>query len=177
MKKTLMLLLPAAAHLLFCGTIDLLQRESMELPVAQYRTVQFSVPEYQAEDAVLLGDLEVSPDTASLELILVHIDDYMRWERGAGQVDTLAYKRMGSGSFSMELPGLGDYVLVVSNRGNYRPAAAELDLVLDFSGSGDSGDPLPSAMRLALLLMMAGAVAFAIGSVLVNWMNRRKRKN
>lgn len=163
--------------MLFCGALNLLQRERMELPVAQYRTVQFSVPEYQAEDAVLLGDLEVSPDTTSLELILVHIDDYMRWEKGIGPVDTLALKQMSSGDFSMELPGLGDYVLVVSNRGNYRPATVVLDLVLDFSGSGDTGDPLPSAMRLALLLMMAGAVAFAIGSVMVNFLNRRKRRN
>ncbi|MBD3278374.1 MAG: hypothetical protein GF388_08745 [Candidatus Aegiribacteria sp.] len=177
MKTVLLLFLPVTAHLLFGGSMDLLQRELMELPVAQYRTVQFSVPEYQAEDAVLLGDLEISPDTASLELILVHIDDYMRWERGAGQVDTLAYRKMGSGNFSMELSGLGDYVLVVSNRGNYRPATAVMNLVLNFSGSGDTGDPLPSAMRLALLLMMAGAVVFAIGSVLVNYLHRRKKRN
>ena len=175
--KRLLLLLAATAQVILCGSLRLLEREVMELPVAQYRTVQFSVPEYQSKDAFVKGFLDVSPDTVSLELILVHIDDYMRWERGLGQVDTLAWKRIRSGDFSMELPGLGSYVLVVSNRGNYRPATAVLDLVLNFSGSGDTGDPLPSALRLALLLMMAGVVAFAVGSVLVNYSNRRKKRN
>lgn len=153
------------------GEFTLLQRDTLEIPVAQYRSVNFEVPVEMSTDAMLSGNIIVSPDTASVELILLHIDDYLRWRENAGNVDTLDYASLGSDHFQLNLPGLGSYSLVVSNRGNYVPVSVVMEIRLICSESG-SGDPLPAAMRLTLLLMMLGVIAFAVGSVLVR---HRKR--
>jgi len=172
--KILMLVLPLVIGLLNAGSISLLAQETMDIPVAQYRTVRFVLPPHLSESASLHGVVSISPDTASVELILLHIDDYMRWRSGTGPVDTLQYLSISSGPFEIEVPGLGSYALVVSNRGNYRPASVILDLDLFFAGSGKTGDPLPAALRLALFLMMAGTAAIAVGSVLSRKFHRRK---
>ncbi len=153
------------------GRNVLLRADTLEIPVAQYRTVRFEVRTEQSTDASLMGHVRISPDTASLEMILFHIDDYQRWSSSGSPldsepVDTLAYLSTGSGDFSIDVPGLGRYALVVSNRGNYRPAMAVLELDIVYAGTG-SGDPLPSAMKMALLLIALGAVAFAVISVII----------
>ena len=172
--KNLMFAIPLFVHLLNAGSITLLEHEAMEIPVAQYRTVRFALPPNLSESASLQGFVSISPDTASIELILFHIDDYMRWRGNAGSIDSLKYLSISAGSFEMELPGLGSYSLVISNRGNYVPASIILDLDVFFAGSGKTGDPLPAALRLALFLMMVGTVAIAIGSVLSKHIHRRK---
>ena len=163
------------AGLLNAGSIALLKQETMEIPVARYRAVRFVIPTHLSDSASLRGDVIISPDTARIELILLHIDDYMRWRTSTGTIDTLGYLSISSGPFGIEVPGLGSYALVISNRGNYRPASIVLDLDLFFAGSGRTGDPLPAAMRLALFLMMAGTAAIAVGSVLVKYFYRRKQ--
>jgi hypothetical protein len=172
--KILMLAIPLVVGLLDAGSISLLRQETMEIPVAQYRTVRFAVPPHLSDSASLQGIVSISPDTASIELILLHIDDYTRWRISAGTVDTLSYLTTSSGPFEIEVPGLGSYALVISNRGNYRPVSIMLDLDLFFAGSGKTGDPLPAALRLALILMMAGTAAIAVGSVLSKNFHRRK---
>jgi hypothetical protein len=106
-------------------------------------------------------------------MILFHIDDYLRWSsRGSivdsEPVDTLAYLSTGSGDFRIDVPSLGRYALVVSNRGNYSPVRAVLKLDLVYTGT-DSGDPLPSAMKMALLLIALGVVVFAVLSVIIKF--------
>ncbi len=162
------------AGLLNSGSVSLLKQETMEIPVARYRAVRFAIPPHLSDSASLQGELIISPDTARIELILLHIDDYTRWRTGTGTVDTLGYLSISSGPFEIEVPGLGSYALVISNRGNYRPASIILDLAVFFSGSGRTADPLPAAMRLALFLMMAGTAAIAVGSVLAKKFYRRK---
>lgn len=173
--KSFILVIPIVAQMLFAGSANLLQRETMEIPVAQYIAVRFVLPEHQADSASLHGVINISPDSASIELILLHIDDYMRWRSGsAGEVDTLGCRSVSTGPFEMGIPGLGSYVLVVSNRGNYRPASIVLDLDVFFAGSGETGDPLPAALRIALFLAMVGVAAIAVGSVLSKHFYRRK---
>lgn len=166
MTKTMFLPLLLLALPVTSGEYSLMQDDTLEIPVAQYRAVRFEVVPDMAEEPRLEGSIGIVPDTSSMELLLLHIDDYLRWRENGEEVDTLAYRKLVSGDFSMEVPGLGSYALVVSNRGNYRPALVVMNIDLLFSGRG-SGDPLPSALKLALLLIALGAVAFAIGSILV----------
>lgn len=161
-------------HGVHAGSMTLLRQESLEIPVARYRAVNFVIPEHKSDSASLHGIIQINPDTASVELILLHIDDYLRWRNNTGPVDTLGFISVSSGSFELEIPGLGSYTLIVSNRGNYRPATVIIDMDVIFAGSGKTGDPLPSALRLALVLMMAGTVAVAVGSVLSKHLYRRK---
>jgi hypothetical protein len=164
------------ASLLPAGSISLLEDDTLDVSVAQYRTVRFEVPTDMAQDARLIGNLAVSPDTSSVELILFHTDDYERWSLNGSPVDTLDYLSMNSGEFRLDLPGLGRYALVVSNRGNYSPARVILDIDLHFTDTG-SGDPLPAAMRLTLILIALGIAAFAIGSVIVKRGRGRKPRD
>ncbi len=173
--KTSILVLTVTFHLLHAGSLTLLRQENMQIPVASYRTVRFVIQEYQSNDAILRGNISVDPDTSSIELILLHIDDYMRWRNNTGTVDTLCYKSISSGSFEMEVFGFGSYALVVSNRGNYCPVSVILDMKAVFSGSGRSGDPLPSALRIAVTMMMAATVVIAVGSVLSKRFAGRRR--
>ena len=172
--KSFILVIPLAAHLLLAGSITLLQQETMEIPVVHYRTVRFVLPPHLSESASLHGFISINPDTASVELILLHMDDYQRWRNNAGTVDTLTYMSVSTGTFEIEVPGLGSYGLVISNRGNYRPVSIILDLDVFFAGSGKTGDPLPAALRLALFLMMVGTAAIAVGSVLSKHIHRRR---
>ncbi len=172
--KILMVTILLAAYLLNAGDLTLLRQETMEVPVAQYRAVRFALPEHLSDSASLKGHVCITPDSASVELILLHIDDYMRWRTNAGTVDTLEYMSGVTGQFEIEVPGLGSYALVISSRGNYHPVSLILDLEVFFAGSGETGDPLPSALRLALYLVMAGTVAVAVGSVLSKQFPRRK---
>jgi hypothetical protein len=171
--KSFIPIIAIVTQALLAGDISLLQQETIEIPVAQYRTVRFALPEYQSLGASLRGTVNIYPDTASVEFILLHIDDYLRWRSSAGGVDTLDYVSTAAGSFVMGIPGLGSYALVVSNRGNFHPLTVTLDLEVLFEGSGATGDPLPSALRLALLLIMAGIAAIAIGSVLQKHSRRK----
>ncbi|MCD4776529.1 MAG: hypothetical protein K8S15_10845 [Candidatus Aegiribacteria sp.] len=168
------LAIPLTFNSLYAGSLALLRQESLEIPVARYRTVNFVLPEHKSDSASLIGTVQIFPDTASVELILLHVDDYLRWRNNVEPVDTLEFMSVSSGSFELEVPGLGSYSIIVSNRGNYRPVTVILDLDVTFAGAGKTGDPLPSALRLALVLMMAGTVAVAVGSVLSKYLYKRK---
>jgi hypothetical protein len=172
--KIFVLAIPIVFHLLNAGSMTLLRQETMEIPIARYRAISFVLPEYKSENARIHGTLQIIPDTASVELILLHEDDYLRWRNNTGPVDTLGFISVPSGSFDLEVPGLGSYAFIVGNKGNYRPVTVILDMEVIFAGTGNTGDPLPCALRIALVLMMAGAVAVAVGSVLSKHLYRRK---
>lgn len=172
--KIFMLLIPFLFHPLHAGSMTLLRQETMEIPIARYRAISFVLPEYKSDNASLHGTVRTIPDTVYVELILLHVDDYLRWSNGVGPIDTLGFITVSSGSFELKVPGLGSYVLIVSNRGNYLSATVILDMDVIFAGTGNTGDPLPSALRLALVLMMAGTVAVAVGCVLSKHLYRRK---
>lgn len=173
MKNLLVVMLIAACPLT-AARFTLLEGDSLDIPVARYRTVRFEVAEEMSLEASLTGSLDITPDTASVEMILLHIDDYQRWTEEQAGVDTLGYLSTGPGSFRMPVPGLGRYALVVSNRGNYSRLSVVMDIDIQYTDTGP-GDPLPAALKFALLLIAVGAAAFAIGSVIVK-MSRRPGK-
>lgn len=152
--------------------MTLLRGETLEIPVAQYRTVRFEVGPDMSLESSASGSMTVMPDTSSVEMILLHADDYLRWRGNGDPVDTLYYLETSSGDFRLDVPGLGRYALVISNRGNYRPVSVTLNLDLLYQDSG-SGDPLPSAMKLALLLIALGVASTVIGSVVVRFRKNR----
>ncbi len=162
---------PAAA-----GTWRLLEGDSLEISVGQYRTVLFTLPPERSEEARMLCSLSVRPETAMVEVLLMHQDDWMRWRADAGEVDTLAAARAGSGPLQLPLSGFGDMALVVSNRGNFDPVQVTLSARILHEGTGDTGDPLPSALRIALLLMMMGVIAVAVGALVARWRGSARRR-
>ncbi len=138
--------------------------EILEIPVACYRAIFFRVPADKSDQPVLSGRLAIFPDTSFVELILMHIDDYAGWTGLPGReaVDTISYARVSGEDFRMNAASLGDYVLVICNRTNYLPVTVRMDLDLLFRGPG-SGDPLPSAVGMAMLVVLLGvSVATAI---------------
>jgi hypothetical protein len=135
---------------------------TFEMDVGQYRFVSFRVQPQQAERTRIEGILQLNPDTIEIELMLMHLDDFLRWRRNLPDVDTLFYARRGSGEVEIPVEGFGDFVLVVSNRGNYQSAAATSDLALSFQGTGAEYEPLDMALKLALLLMGLAVVIIVI---------------
>lgn len=155
------------------GTVPLLD-DTLHLAVGHYRFVGFRVEPEQVIDAFVEGTVALDPDTGTIELILLHVDDFERWAGSGLDVDTLGYSRIGSGSFSMPIPGFGDYRLVVSNRGNYQSVRALCTASLSFSGSGVKTDPLIFAFHLALALIALAVVIILVVGVIKTWKDGRK---
>lgn len=174
--KTFPIIMLIVASVLYGGRISLIEREDLHISVGQYRSIRFVLQEYQADSARLSGTIMILPDTSSVELLLFHTDDYMRWMNNSGEVDTLGYISSPSGEFDIGINGFGGLVLIISNRGNYQPVTVSFDIEILFAGSGESGDPLPAALRIALFLMMVGVIAIAVGGVITKYaIARRKR--
>jgi hypothetical protein len=151
--------------------------DSFDIPVGDYRYVLFGLNETQQESARVEGTLSILPDTLELEILLFHIDDFNRWTRGGVEVETLFVARAGSGPLTVPVPGFGDLVLVLSNRGNWQSAAVEAELSLAFAGSGVRYNPLVDASKIVLGMMAAAVlIVVAIGAwVTVRKRNRRRR--
>lgn len=156
--------------------MSLIEKEDLHISVGQYRSVRFALQEYQADSARLSGSIKVFPDTSSVELLLFHTDDYMRWRNNGIGIDTLDYLSTSSGAFDMRINGFGSLVLIISNRGNYQPVTVSFDIEVLFAGSGESGDPLPAALRIALFLMMVGIIAIAVGSVIAKYVIAHRKR-
>ncbi len=162
--------------LLHGGSMFLVETEDMHISVGQYRSVRFALQEYQADSARLSGSIQVIPDTSSVELLLFQVDDYLRWRNRGVDVDTLDCLSISSGEFDMNISGFGSIVFVISNRGNYQPVTVSFDIEVLFRGSGESGDPLPAALRTALFVMMMGVIAVAVGGVITKYVVAHKKR-
>ncbi len=79
-----------------------------------------------------------------------------------GEADTLGFLSASTGDFEIGVPGFGDHVLLVSNRGNYHPVQVALDAELIFRGDGVRYQTLPMAFKLMLVIMAVGAVIAAV---------------
>jgi hypothetical protein len=139
------------------GSTGLLD-DTLDISVGQYRYVSFRVQPSQADSAFISGSVSITPDTASLEILLFHIDDFIRWRRSGADTDTLCHARSRSGEVGMPVGDCGDYYLVLSNRGNMSPVRVDARFDLVFRGSGAEYDTLKVALDLALVLMVAAAV-------------------
>ncbi|MCK4505045.1 MAG: hypothetical protein KAW14_05475 [Candidatus Aegiribacteria sp.] len=174
--KTFPIIILLAVSILYGGSMSLIETEDLYISVGQYRSVRFVLQEYQADSARLSGSIKVFPDTSSVELLLFHTDDYMRWSNNSVGVDTLDYLCTSSGEFEVRINGFGSFVLVISNRGNYQPVTVSFDIKVLFAGSGESGDPLPAALRIALFLMMVGVIAIAVGGVITKYVIAHRKR-
>lgn len=155
------LLLPAMLH---AGSVPLLA-DTLDLSVGQYRYISFRVNEAQGREAFISGTIDITPDTASVEYILLTSDGFHRWRSGV-QTDTLAFITASSGEFRLDIPDYGDHVLLVSNRGNFHPVSVSITAELGFLGDGIRYNNLPMAFQLMLILLAAGLlVASAVLAV------------
>jgi hypothetical protein len=145
--------------------------------VGQYRYVSFRVQPSQADSAFILGSLSMVPDTARLEVLLFHIDDFVRWRGRAENTDSLYYSRVTGGELQIPVDDCGDYYLVLSNRGSMTPVTVAARFVLHFSGSGVEYDSLKVALDLALILIAVATVAALIIRIsgLAGGRKRRRR--
>jgi hypothetical protein len=159
------------------GSFVLLPEDTLDLNVGSFRGVSFSLQEHEAVDAEMTGSLSISPDTASVELLVMHQDDYVRWTAGLSPVDTLAVARVGSGSFRLALPRFGYLMLVISNRGNLSPVRIGCHLDVTFRGPRAPADPLPAALKALLLMMTVAVIATVAGGVIVKEISIRRRRS
>jgi len=158
------------------GDFVLLEGDVLDLDVGGFRTVGFSLQEYQADGAAIEGTLDVRPDTASVELLLMHRDDFERWMRGLSPVDTLASARTTGGPLRLELPRFGALVLVVSNRGNLSAVSVGCLLDVVWRGPEGPGDPLPSALKLLIAMTHAAVTIAVTAGLIVREASARKRR-
>ncbi|MFO7950244.1 MAG: hypothetical protein R6U36_07730 [Candidatus Fermentibacteraceae bacterium] len=141
----------------WAGSVRILDHD-LEIPVGGYRYVAIPVQPSQEEDARIVGDLKVDPDTLGVELLLIWEYQMPGWTELEAEVDTLYHSRQASGSVNIPLLGFGRYALILSNRGNYAPAEVHGTLSLVFEGEGRVYDPLQTALYLALALVALGGI-------------------
>lgn len=169
--KIFVLAVPILFSILTAEVFSLIEQDTIDLPLSQYKDINFQVGEEMSQDALLRGNVQISPETASIELILFHEDDYCRLKGAGEDIDTLTCIYITSESFEIELPGVGDYILIVSNRSNYLPVTVIINLDHHFVRT-DHGDLLPAAFKFTHLIIILVAVSFSIGSFIVKHFSR-----
>jgi len=155
------LLLSVFALPIVAGSFPLLS-DSLELNVGTYRSVKFRVTPQMADSTCISGEFFTEPVPAKIEFILITELDYRRGWEGRGDIDTLGAVYAENGSFFMEIPDFGDFVLVVSNRGNTAPVTVLADLSVTYKGSGVQYDSLPFGMTLLMSILAIGVVLAAV---------------
>jgi hypothetical protein len=150
--------------------------DSFDIPVGDYRYVLFGLNEPQQDSARIEGALGISPDSLELEILLFHIDDFNRWTLGRTDVDTLFIARVGSGHLNVPIPGFGDMVLVISNRGNWQAAYVSASLELSYAGSGVAYNPLVDASKIFLGMLSAAVLIAVVAATVVTERKRRARR-
>jgi hypothetical protein len=157
MRHLITVLWAGLATLASAGSVAVLDHD-LEIPVGGYRYVAIPVQQSQEENARIVGDLRVEPDTLQVELLLIWEYQLPGWTELESDIDTLYHSRQASGPVDIPLLGFGRYALILSNRGNYATARVHGTLDLVFEGEGRMYDPLQTALYLALALMALGGV-------------------
>ncbi len=147
--------------LCFAGSFKLFS-DTFSLDVGTYRYINFRVTPDQAENAGIAGNFFTIPEETPVEMILLTEYNYLGGWQNREDIDTLAYFRGTSDSLYMPIPDFGDFVLVVSNRGNYCPVELSADFRIVFTGSGITYDSLSTGMSVLVTLLAAGLVVAAI---------------
>lgn len=159
--KNSIILLSLLTIPLIAGSFTLLS-DTLDLDIGTYRFIKFRVTPEMAESTFISGDFFTEPIPAKLEFILVTELNYkIGWE-GRGEIDTLAVVYAESGPLEIEVPDFGDFVLIVSNRGNVDPVTLVADLTVSFMGSGVTYDSLPFGMTLLMSILAIGVVLAAV---------------
>jgi len=152
----LLIAFPAAA-----GSFKLFS-DTLELDLGTYRYLKFRITPEQANGAAITGTFSTTPDNAPVELILLTHWNYIEGWVHRGDIDTLAVRRDGPGEFSIPIPDFGDYVLIVSNRGNYNPVSLFADFRVSYEGTGVEYDSLPMGMTILITVLAAALLVAAV---------------
>lgn len=169
----------AAAFLLIVLTMPLmagsyrLLSDTLDLEVGTYRFIKFRVSPEMSDSTFITGEFETEPVPAKMEFILISELDYIRGWEGRGNIDTLGVLYAEHGPLVMEVPDFGDFVLVVSNRGNTDPVSLVADLSVSYKGSGIMYDSLPFGLTLLISILAAGVV---VGAVLITFKRMSSKK-
>lgn len=159
MRSVLILLfLITASH---AGSFKLYS-DTLALDVGTYRYINFRITPDQAENAGVSGSFFTLPENTPVELILLTEYNYLGGWQNRGEIDTLAYFSGTPDSLYLPIPDFGDFVLVVSNRGNFTPIQFAGDFRIVYDGSGITYDSLPMGMTVLVTLLAAGLVIAAI---------------
>ncbi len=143
------------------GSFRLLS-DTLDLDVGTYRFVKFRISPEMAESIFVSGDFFTEPLPTKIEFILITEYDYVRGWEGGREIDTLGVVYSEKGPLFMEVPDFGDFVLIISNRGNTDPVVFAADLSVSFAGSGVAYDSLPFGMTLLMTLLALGVVTAAV---------------
>ncbi len=146
---------------LIAGSFTLLS-DTLDLGVGTYRSVKFRITPQMADSTCISGEFFTEPIPAKIEFILITELDYRRGWEGRGEIDTLGVVYAENGPFYMDIPDFGDYILIVSNRGNTAPVTLQADLSVSFKGSGVQYDSLPFGMTLLMSVLAIGVVLAAV---------------
>lgn len=159
--KTLIFLLFICSATLVAGSFNLFT-DSMSIDTGKYRYIKFRITPDQAVNPQVIGTFSTEPEGLPVEFILLTEFNYRTGWENRGFIDTLSVSRTGSGDFVMPIPDFGDFVLVVSNRGNYQPVRIYADIQVAFAGTGITYDSLPMGMTVLILLLAAALVVAAV---------------
>ncbi len=161
MKKVVVILLLCAATSLMAGSFPLFS-DTVDLNVGSYRVIKFRVTPDMADSTFISGQYSTDPVPTKIEFILLTELGYRRGWEGRGEIDTLGVFYGTNGVLNLEVPDFGDFVLVVSNRGNKDPVNFIADLSVSFRGSGITYDSLPFGLTLLMSILAIGIVLAAV---------------
>lgn len=138
--------------------------DTLTLDVGSYRYIKFRVIPDQADSTTITGffNAESENGLSKVEFVLITGIDYTAGWKRYGSIDTLGYYCGSGGEFSMEIPEFGDYILIISNRGNRKPIELVTDINVSFKGDGIQYDSLPFALTLLMIILASGVVFAAV---------------
>ncbi len=157
---------------LMAGSYRLLS-DTLDLEVGTYRFIKFRVSPEMSDSTVITGEFKTEPLPAKIEFILISELDYIRGWEGRGEIDTLGVVYAEHGPLLMEITDFGDFVLVVSNRGNTDAVSIVADLSVSYKGSGIMYDSLPFGLTLLMSILATGVV---VGAVLITFKRMSSNK-
>jgi hypothetical protein len=160
-KVRIFLLLLLVAFPAAAGSFKLFS-DTLDLDVGTYRYLKFRITPDQATEARITGHFSTIPENTPVELILLTQWNYISGWANRGEIDTLAVRRAESGELSIPIPDYGDFVLVVSNRGNYAPVSLAADFRISFEGTGIAYDSLPTGMTILITVLAIALVVVAV---------------
>jgi hypothetical protein len=159
--KAVLLLLAVCTYPLVAGSFMLLS-DTLDLRVGTYRSVKFRITPEMADSTCISGEFSTKPVPAKVEFILMTELDYRRGWQGRGTIDTLGIVYAEKGQLFMDVPDFGDYILIISNRGNTSSVVLEADLAVTYRGTGVLYDSLPFGMTLLMSILAVGVVLAAV---------------
>lgn len=161
--RLLAVLMVVVSSFCIAGSFSLVS-DTLTLDVGSYRYIKFRIIPDQADSTTISGSFDVGSESglSKVEFVLVTGIDYTAGWKGHGSIDTLGYVCSTGGEFSMEVPEFGDYILIISNRGNREPTEIMTDIRVSFKGDGVQYDSLPFALTLLMIILASGVVFAAV---------------